>query len=105
MPTTLFITSVSLMLPLLFRQGVHFPSTTHALTSPKPKPALMSTRRSGIGRSRCEIAAANGAISGCTSSQLIVGRRRSEEHTSELQSLRHLVCRLLLEKKNRRGGG
>src|SRR5205814_8342885 len=27
---------------------------------------------------------------------------RSEEHTSELQSLRHLVCRLLLEKKNTR---
>src|SRR5947199_5943531 len=29
-----------------------------------------------------------------------MGGRRSEEHTSELQSLRHLVCRLLLEKKN-----
>src|SRR5690554_6031619 len=28
---------------------------------------------------------------------------RSEEHTSELQSRPHLVCRLLLEKKNRRG--
>src|SRR5438045_7972315 len=28
-------------------------------------------------------------------------RARSEEHTSELQSLRHLVCRLLLEKKNK----
>src|SRR5436853_5366694 len=28
-------------------------------------------------------------------------RPRSEEHTSELQSLRHLVCRLLLEKKNK----
>src|ERR1039458_10499826 len=27
------------------------------------------------------------------------GMKRSEEHTSELQSLRHLVCRLLLEKK------
>src|ERR1035438_10724953 len=27
------------------------------------------------------------------------GQTRSEEHTSELQSLRHLVCRLLLEKK------
>src|SRR5262245_63725821 len=26
---------------------------------------------------------------------------RSEEHTSELQSLRHLVCRLLLEKQKR----
>src|SRR5262249_58546328 len=28
-------------------------------------------------------------------------RLRSEEHTSELQSLTNLVCRLLLEKKNR----
>src|SRR5205814_6213757 len=28
---------------------------------------------------------------------------RSEEHTSELQSLRHLVCRLLLEKKKKYG--
>src|SRR5947199_5239453 len=28
-------------------------------------------------------------------------RARSEEHTSELQSLRHLVCRLLLEKKKK----
>src|SRR5262245_26885111 len=28
-------------------------------------------------------------------------RLRSEEHTSELQSLRHLVCRLLLEKKKK----
>src|SRR5258705_7108886 len=30
------------------------------------------------------------------------GGRRSEEHTSELQSLRHLVCRLLLEKKKKK---
>src|SRR5258705_13980307 len=29
------------------------------------------------------------------------GDHRSEEHTSELQSLRHLVCRLLLEKKKK----
>src|SRR2546422_4017319 len=28
-------------------------------------------------------------------------RRRSEEHTSELQSRLHLVCRLLLEKKKK----
>src|SRR2546429_4822085 len=28
-------------------------------------------------------------------------QRRSEEHTSELQSRLHLVCRLLLEKKNK----
>src|SRR5262245_64975258 len=30
------------------------------------------------------------------------GKGRSEEHTSELQSLRHLVCRLLLEKKKKK---
>src|ERR1035441_10737962 len=30
---------------------------------------------------------------------------RSEEHTSELQSLRHLVCRLLLEKKQNMSTG
>src|SRR5262245_63702361 len=30
------------------------------------------------------------------------GEGRSEEHTSELQSLRHLVCRLLLEKKKKK---
>src|SRR3712207_8956431 len=29
-------------------------------------------------------------------------RRRSEEHTSELQSRQYLVCRLLLEKKNKK---
>src|SRR5471030_3433203 len=29
----------------------------------------------------------------------VIRAHRSEEHTSELQSLRHLVCRLLLEKK------
>src|SRR3712207_7707375 len=31
-------------------------------------------------------------------------RRRSEEHTSELQSRQYLVCRLLLEKKKKTGG-
>src|SRR5262245_28647265 len=36
----------------------------------------------------------NGAMS-----MIASGPSRSEEHTSELQSLRHLVCRLLLEKK------
>src|SRR5436190_9344640 len=35
-------------------------------------------------------------------SGLMVARIRSEEHTSELQSHSDLVCRLLLEKKNKR---
>src|SRR4051794_41642144 len=33
---------------------------------------------------------------------MVRARSRSEEHTSELQSPVHLVCRLLLEKKKRR---
>src|SRR2546425_7064243 len=32
---------------------------------------------------------------------LLLGAARTEEHTSELQSLAYLVCRLLLEKKKR----
>src|SRR2546422_8082997 len=34
--------------------------------------------------------------------QLVEQRVRSEEHTSELQSRLHLVCRLLLEKKKKK---
>src|SRR5689334_23487887 len=41
----------------------------------------------------------NGATR-CSSSPR--GKTRSEEHTSELQSQFHLVCRLLLEKKNKK---
>src|SRR5687767_15225647 len=33
---------------------------------------------------------------------LVEGAERSEEHTSELQSLAYLVCRLLLEKKKKK---
>src|SRR5205814_8697702 len=36
----------------------------------------------------------------CSQRQGYQNVSRSEEHTSELQSLRHLVCRLLLEKTN-----
>src|SRR5437899_3709505 len=39
----------------------------------------------------------------CRSIRSNSSRYRSEEHTSELQSLRHLVCRLLLEKKTTAG--
>src|SRR5690625_6744056 len=35
-----------------------------------------------------------------TRDKVLIGKFRSEEHTSELQSRGHLVCRLLLEKKN-----
>src|SRR5689334_24850939 len=49
-----------------------------------------------------------GAGSGCAADALLAASRRrasppmrSEEHTSELQSQFHLVCRLLLEKKKK----
>src|SRR5262245_64952523 len=41
-------------------------------------------------------------LEGSMRSILAAERTRSEEHTSELQSLRHLVCRLLLEKKKKK---
>src|ERR1039458_10882330 len=44
-----------------------------------------------------ELGAEEGKIVGTYCGSGVHGR--SEEHTSELQSLRHLVCRLLLEKK------
>src|SRR5689334_24238866 len=47
------------------------------------------------------IRAGEGWLSGHPERALI-SRRRSEEHTSELQSQFHLVCRLLLEKKNKK---
>src|SRR2546422_6588745 len=50
-------------------------------------------------RLTCEIVSqANDAPSLVVEGQL---KRRSEEHTSELQSRLHLVCRLLLEKKKK----
>src|SRR5437899_12971714 len=39
------------------------------------------------------------SLDAVSDAELVVEAARSEEHTSELQSLRHLVCRLLLEKK------
>src|SRR5438445_9292056 len=41
-------------------------------------------------------------LAGAPPAKVAAGERgRSEEHTSELQSRQYLVCRLLLEKKNR----
>ena len=39
-------------------------------------------------------------MNGRTTNETTNNQHRSEEHTSELQSRLHLVCRLLLEKKN-----
>src|SRR2546425_3129228 len=66
--------------------------STYRSTTPKYGPARRRTPyRSG---------AATGASSWDSASRS--SPRRSEEHTSELQSLAYLVCRLLLEKKKKK---
>src|SRR5438309_5577250 len=54
-------------------------------------------------RSCVPITGVSGPTGACESSES--GASRSEEHTSELQSQFHLVCRLLLEKKKLRPHG
>src|SRR5438093_5191003 len=63
----------------LFRSGFESGSTTRQNTAHSPAPSS----RAASSRSRGMV-------------------RRSEEHTSELQSLTNLVCRLLLEKKKKK---
>src|SRR5437899_5858935 len=58
-----------------------------------PYTTLFRSSRPGAG----EVAGPVPHVPICCHSEFRPGR--SEEHTSELQSLRHLVCRLLLEKK------
>src|SRR5690606_40708344 len=65
--------------PYLCVQGRLAPGATPAACSRWKRPP-----RGGLGRA---------------SSLAVFMRRRSEEHTSELQSRENLVCRLLLEKK------
>src|SRR5258708_16939850 len=76
-----------------------FPYTT-LFRSPPEKLALLFTPFQRLGAERSSI---QGAGLGLTLSKRLVERRekRSEEHTSELQSPDHLVCRLLLEKKKK----
>src|SRR5258708_29017255 len=54
--------------------------------------------------SKLDLADGRAAVAKCGANLAIEAMmlRRSEEHTSELQSPDHLVCRLLLEKKKKR---
>src|ERR1035438_1510761 len=70
---------------------------TLATCTPLPLSSAAATwARSGY----TQTAATMGAVGSAGSGRLALAhsaRTRLEEHTSELQSLRHLVCRLLLE--------
>src|SRR2546425_6541418 len=58
-----------------------------------------------LGRLRAATEAIDGDVLFFVCEQRPAADKRSEEHTSELQSLAYLVCRLLLEKKNDELGG
>src|SRR3712207_8074705 len=87
----------------LFPYTTLFRSAVGALSRPRlsgelerPAPGRAGGRRGrrgGLRRARGQGLRAGGARAGAAP-------RRSEEHTSELQSRQYLVCRLLLEKKN-----
>src|SRR5439155_21516260 len=69
---------------------------------PQPRPTLFpytTLFRSNSGASPASGRCSSGVVTGCPLGGHPV-TTRSEEHTSELQSRGHLVCRLLLEKKN-----
>src|SRR5437870_8423251 len=74
---------------------------------PRPEPARASRSSPGTAGGRLPGAPAPSPKPrpGDTTGQGRGGSARSEEHTSELQSRGHLVCRLLLEKKKRRNDG
>src|SRR5689334_24838462 len=59
-------------------------------------------RGSGPSDTTACLAPGGGGTGGASSGAGTGGSERSEEHTSELQSQFHLVCRLLLEKKKNR---
>src|SRR5947208_13013252 len=74
----------------------------------RPRAVLVDVARArggpadGARVARRVLAGAARAVALVAAARVSVVRARSEEHTSELQSPDHLVCRLLLEKKKKR---
>src|SRR5258708_28807857 len=65
-----------------------------------PAPALPLFQTMSAADQRHSLRVCQGLLArGCADRDLLAAALRSEEHTSELQSPDHLVCRLLLEKK------
>src|SRR5205814_10492862 len=86
----------------------HPPATTELYTLslhdalPISRPAGRSKRAPRAGRASANWASSLGTAGTPSPATVVtIPNGRSEEHTSELQSLRHLVCRLLLEKKKK----
>src|SRR5437660_8092186 len=68
-------------------------------SAPSPSIPLILTSVAGSCKCRCLFHSSSAATS---RAPWLMLEKRSEEHTSELQSRGHLVCRLLLEKKKKK---
>src|SRR2546429_3120410 len=79
----------------LFPYTTLFRSIKSQMIAPH-KPAKMTQ---GVTNSRCTIPEPTVFATAVPNKNAALKLKRSEEHTSELQSRLHLVCRLLLEKK------
>src|SRR5215212_10636087 len=82
----------------LLRQAVYGRLAGYEDVNDAERLARDPAMRAIVGREGTDRAAASTSQMGRFETEWLVEAARSEEHTSELQSLRHLVCRLLLEK-------
>src|SRR5438309_6484410 len=89
------------------RRSTLFPYTTLFRSSERSRITARGSAARPTGCSSSGVTTTRDGRMGCCSMRADQRERRgrSEEHTSELQSQFHLVCRLLLEKKKLGGGG
>src|SRR5258708_8137018 len=78
-----------------------FPYTTLFRSQSVSAMSLFSEQTGPATTGLSELGAAEVAFQPFTNTAISFNPKRSEEHTSELQSPDHLVCRLLLEKKKK----
>src|SRR5207253_4891120 len=98
--TEIYTLSLHDALPISLRYGIPACARTPRIAAfgPPPLTLLKKTKRLGVvGATSTQSRAISPTM--VSSAPPAQGASRSEEHTSELQSRGHLVCRLLLEKK------
>src|SRR5687767_15769932 len=84
----------------LFRSDVVFaPGYTNR--EGQPLPLIVQKKDGGFNYATSDLACVLDRVERVRATLLLYVVGRSEEHTSELQSLAYLVCRLLLEKKKK----
>src|SRR5687767_15477530 len=97
-PTVIYTLSLHDALPIFSGRGQAIAAPHGALVVQRERDLSPRADLQRVGRER------QAAIRGSRAARAALYRfraRRSEEHTSELQSLAYLVCRLLLEKKKK----